>query len=229
MISVIIPAGGSGKRMGSEVPKQFLKLHNKEVIVHTIERFQNSDFIDKICISINPSTKSKLNTLIDKFNLTKVTDIVDGGSTRQESIYNALFTESVKKSSKVLVHDSVRPFIDDELIKKLIEELDNYKAVIPVIPVSDTIKMIENDEIINTPKREKLFSAQTPQAFNTETLIKANEFVLKKNITVTDDASIIEAYGFVVKTIIGDPKNIKITNPLDMKYAEMILRSNYLS
>jgi len=222
---LIIPAGGSGTRMGENLPKQFLKLHNKEIIIRTLEVFQNSDSIDKICISIGKDQKSKLLDLLDKYSINKVSEIVEGGKTRQESIYNALSTQIVQSSDNVLVHDAVRPFISEDLISRLLNQLVNFEAVIPVIPVSDTIKMIENEQIIDTPKREKLYSAQTPQAFKTKVLLEANEFVLKKSIKVTDDASIVEAYGIKVNTIIGDPKNIKITNPLDMKYAEMILRS----
>ncbi|MDO5017780.1 MAG: 2-C-methyl-D-erythritol 4-phosphate cytidylyltransferase [Lagierella massiliensis] len=220
-ISVIITAAGSGRRMGSCLPKQFLKLNNREIIHRTVEKFYGFDFIKEIIIVVSKDElKRSKEILLDFKDKLKFTL---GGSTREESTFNGL--KKVSESSQVVItHDGVRPFVKKDTIVNAIRELEQDCAVVVCVPVKDTIKSVKNGYISFTPRREELYKAQTPQIFNKEALLKGYEKAFKENIKVTDDSSLMEVIGQKVKLFIGDYENIKITTKEDLVMGEILAK-----
>lgn len=218
----IIVCGGKGKRMGTDLPKQFLKLNNKPIIAHTIEKFQNCNIIDEIVVVINKDYQKYFKEIISKYNFNKISNIVFGGKERFNSVYNGLI--SIKnENSIVVIHDGVRPFIKLKYIENIIEETKKNKACILGIGAKDTIKICENNTVLKTIQRENLFIIQTPQAFNYKLIKKAYEKALEEGFFGTDDSVLIENMGEKVKVIAGDYENIKITTPEDLKIGEALL------
>lgn len=217
-IKVIIPASGSGVRFGGKIPKQFLKIDGKEVIVHTIEKFNGVKSIDEIIIAAKPEYFVKLSILIRKYKLTKVKKIVEGGKRRQDSVYNALMNSECKKNDLILTHDAVRPYISRNKICEIIKSSIKNGSVIPGMPVSETVKRTNKQYFVEeTISREKLFLIQTPQAFRYDILKKSFEKAIKENFIGTDEAAIVENAGYKVKVIEGENANIKITVKADLR------------
>ena len=220
-ISVIIPAAGSGKRMGGNTSKQYLTIGDKPIIAETLALFNESPYIDEIILVSPVGDMPLMEKMLKKYDLAKVSKIVKGGKERQDSISNGLDALD-QSSSIVLVHDGVRPFIDDEIIKKLIDAVNQYGAAIVAVPVKDTVKKVLGTFITGTAPRENLWLAQTPQAFRFEIIKGAYENAREKGIKGTDDASLVEAMGLDVKIVMGSYENIKITTPEDLVFAEAI-------
>lgn len=214
---LIIPASGSGLRFGSKTPKQFLKINGKEIIAHTIGKFHSLKIIDEIYIAAHPDNFEKLKKIISKNNFTKVKSIVEGGDTRQASVFNALNSITANKDDVVMVHDSVRPFLSKKLILSLIEECRVSGGVIPGIKISDTVKRTDEKNFIQkTLSRENLWTVQTPQVFRYDIIKNSFDKAVKKNYTGTDEASVVEFAGYPVKIIEGEKANIKITHKEDL-------------
>lgn len=217
--SLVIPAAGSGSRIGSQIPKQFIKIKNKEIILYTIDVFMNSGNPPKsIIISTSENHLDFLVEITDTYDNVKV---VLGGATRQESVYKAI--NVIENSDYVLIHDSVRPFVSNDIIHKVLKELSLFDGVIPGVPVKDTIKRVQEGKIIDTPKRSELFAAQTPQGFKLADLIEANNKIGDKISFTTDDASIFELAGKDVVVVEGDYDNFKITTKDDLEIAKRLL------
>ncbi len=221
--TLIIPAAGSGKRMGSETPKPFLKLGDKTVLEHTIARFLEVEGLQQIVISTSENyleyTRKKLTGISDGHEIV----VVEGGKERQDSIRNAL-TEVRKDIQLVAVHDAVRPFIDKSVIQNCLEKADQSGAAIVAIRVKDTIKLVKTGHTISeTPKRKYLWQAQTPQIFRRELITKAYKFAAETKFTGTDDASLIENFGHEVLVVEGNNQNFKLTYPFDFKIAEALV------
>lgn len=221
----IITAGGTGKRFGAELPKQFAELTGVPIIVRSIVKFEMLEEIDSIVITIHPNWSAYLDNLLKYDYFDKIKDIVHGGDLRQDSIRNALKSEAVLESDIILIHDAVRPLASVELIQKIINETKQHKAVIPVIPVKDTIKQVVDGKVSSTLNRKTLFGAQTPQGFKKELIISAYETAYNAGFISTDDASVAEFASFPVHTTEGEENNIKITTKLDLQIAELILRN----
>ena len=223
-ISVIIVAAGMGKRMGAKINKQFLLLRDKPILAHTVQKFDNNEYVDEIIIVARNEEKEYCKKeIVDKYSFKKVFQIVAGGVERQTSVYNGLMAVN-KKSNIVLVHDGVRPFIRDEEITECIKTTIKYEACVIGVPVKDTIKVVNKDNnITETPARDKLWAVHTPQAFTYELIIKAYENAKKHSFTSTDDSMLVEKLGYRVKMIKGSYENIKITTPEDLKIAEAFL------
>lgn len=220
-ISAIIPAAGSGKRMGGDRSKQYLAIGEKPILVETLMVFNESPHIDEIILVSPPADIDLMEKLLKKYDLAKVSKIVKGGKERQDSISNGLDALD-RSSSVVLVHDGVRPFISDEIIKELIDTVNQYGAAIAAVPVKDTVKKVLDTSITGTVPRENLWLAQTPQAFSAKVIIDAYANAREKGIRGTDDASLVEAMGLDVKIVMGSYENIKITTPEDLLFAEAI-------
>ncbi len=217
-IKVIIPSSGSGERFGGTIPKQFLKIDGKEIIAHTLEKFNSIKSIDEIIISTKPEYFVKVRTIVKKYNLKKVKKIIEGGKRRQDSVYNALINSECAEDDLILIHDAVRPFISLKKIKELISEASKEKCVILGLTVSETIKRSgKNNFIKETIDRNNLWSVQTPQAFRFRILMKSFEKAYRENFTGTDESSIVENAGYKVKVTEGESKNIKITTKSDLK------------
>ncbi len=225
---LIIPAGGSGKRLNAPIPKQFLEINGIPIIIHTLLKFDilaenvnNStsiNTINKVIIAVNPDWIDFLEEKISEYSIKTPICFVPNGAERQDSVYNALKSSHCSDADYVLIHDAVRPNISKELIERIITEVKQYDGVIPVIPAKDTIKMIDENGIVSqTLERSKLVLVQTPQAFGYQKLLRAFEVALASGKVFTDDASIAEFNGLSVKTIPGEEGNIKITTQEDLK------------
>ncbi len=226
MNSLVIVSAGKGSRMKSDLNKQFLKIGNKEVIAHTIDKFYNNKNIDEIIIVIREDEKEFFQeNIINKYGYKNI-KIAFGGQERQDSVYNGL-KEVDEKSKIVLIHDGARPFVTNEIIKKSIECAKEYNCAIVGVPVKDTIKIVnEKNDVCDTPNRSTLWSIQTPQVFNYSLIMKAHKKAKDDEYYGTDDSMLMEYLGYDVKVVEGSYNNIKITTPEDLKIAEEILREN---
>lgn len=214
----IIVCSGVGKRMGANLPKQFIQIKNKPIVCYTIDKFENCEKIDEIIIVTNKDYIQFFNeSIIKKYNYKKIKYVVCGGKERLNSVYNGL--NCVKdKNSIVLIHDGVRPFVENDDILNIIESTQKYDACILGVKAKDTIKICKNGFIEQTPNRDDIYLAQTPQAFKFDLIKKAYDYAINNNIFITDDASAIECIGHKVKIVEGSYKNIKITTSEDLKF-----------
>lgn len=219
MTNVLIFAGGSGTRMNSKGrPKQFLQFYGKELIIHTLENFQNHPKVDGIAIVCIENWIPYLEKILEKYQITKVKKIVPGGKTGQESIYNGLkaIESFSEKDSIVLIHDGVRPFINEDVITNCIETTKKYGNAITVVPAIETIVTLENEKIQTITDRSKCFHARAPQCFILKDILTAHEKAIKdKNLNMIDSASLMKFYGYELYTVQGNIDNIKITTPAD--------------
>ncbi|MBK8981583.1 MAG: 2-C-methyl-D-erythritol 4-phosphate cytidylyltransferase [Ignavibacteria bacterium] len=217
-VKVIIPASGSGVRFGGKTPKQFLKLNGKEILTHTVKKFHDVKAIDEIIIAAAPENFIRICSIIRKNNFTKVKKVVEGGKRRQDSVYNALINLDCGKKDIILIHDAVRPLVSVKLIREVINAADKFGCVIPGIAVSDTLKRTDKNFFVkDTVDRNGVVTVQTPQAFGFEILQKCFLRSYKDGFTGTDESSIVEKYGYKVKVIPGDKRNVKITEKKDME------------
>ncbi len=217
--NALIFAGGVGNRMNSVAkPKQFLQLYGKEIIIHTLENFQNNPLIDNIVVVCKDNWIDFLKKLLKKYDIDKVRWIVPGGETGQLSIFNGLceLEKNVERDSIVLVHDGVRPFVSDKLINDCIESVKQFGSAITVVPAIETIVTLENDEIKNITDRSKCYHAKAPQCFYLGELLKCHRKAMEEGMTnMIDSASLMKYYGHSLHTVSGDYDNIKITTPTD--------------
>lgn len=225
-VTAIILAGGVGKRFGLDVPKQFVKLAGKPIISHTIDIFEKNSMIKEIIIVVNKEYYNYLNNLVKSGHDSNKIKIVVGGDTRQESSFNGLLACS-KSTTHVLIHDAVRPFIDQEIIYECILKLEEYDAIDVCIDSSDTLVEInENNEIIKIPNRTSIKRGQTPQAFKFDVIFNAHKICQSKGIqNSTDDCNLVLQSNLCkIHVINGSNHNIKITNPIDISIAEKIFQ-----
>ena len=221
----IIPAGGVGKRLKAHVAKQYLLLDHVPVLIHTLKVFQKSKVIDNIILALpSDDLVSVRQELIDKYGLTKVTTIVAGGRERQDSVRNCLAAINVK-CDVVVIHDAVRPFVTQELIRQVIAAAKITGAASTGVKAKDTIKEIKKDNMIAaTIPRQNLWLTQTPQAFKFSLLKDAYQSAYDEKFYGTDDASLVERIGKKVKMIEGSYENIKITTQEDILIADALMK-----
>ena len=218
----IIFAGGVGRRMRSDaIPKQFLLVNDKPIIIHTLQIFQEHPDIDKIYISIVPSHYEFMNNLVKKYKLFKVKAIVNGGETSQDSIYNALrkANEENPTDSIVLIHDGVRPFIQDSVISANIDSVKKYGSAITCVPCNETIVEQNEKQSVKVLKRSSLYVAQAPQSFYLSEILKAHEIqreTVQRYDGLVDSCSIYYNQGKKVHFVNGNFGNIKVTTPEDV-------------
>lgn len=227
-IVALIAAAGKGKRMNTRISKPFIPIFGKPILAYTIEKFEKCKLIDKIYLTVNSEEKELCSrNVIIKYNFSKVQELVDGGETRQDSVYNGLKALD-KDTDIVVIHDGARPLIEETLIRDSIEKAQKYGAAIAAIPIKDTVKKSENNFFINkTLNREEIWRAQTPQTFKYDLILPAYHKAYKDKFLATDDAAILERYGHKVKLIIGSEENIKITTPFDIIVAENFLKKGF--
>ena len=218
---VIIPAAGQGKRMGIGRNKLFLMLEEIPVLIHTLRVFEQDVECLGIILSIHQNDQDSFVDLLKEYRIHKVTNLVEGGKERQDSVYNGL--KEVQSEGIVLVHDAARPFVKVETIHELVKAAESSGAAIAAVPVKDTIKRAENHLVSETIERSSLWAVQTPQAFRVSVLREAHEYAIKNQINGTDDASLVERLSHNVVIIEGDYDNIKLTTPEDVYFAEAIL------
>ncbi len=235
MIYAEILAGGSGTRIGNELPKQFLMLNGKPIIIYSINQFLKNERIDKIIIVCIPSYIEHLKKIIKKYvkDSSKI-DIVEGGKTRDESVINGcnyiLEKYGLNDNDVIIIHDSVRPFVNQKIINDNIDAVLKYGAVGTAIPATDTIiESNDNKKIVNIPDRTKMFCAQSPQSFNIKKLMRLySQLNEEEKEKMTDSCKIFTINNEEVKLIEGDVLNIKITYNNDLDIAKSIINSeNY--
>ena len=220
--SVIIVCAGNSTRMGG-VNKILLPLGNSCVIGHTMKAFENSESVAEIIIVARECDHEKIKEVAKKENITKFAGITTGGKVRQESVKNGLKLIS-KDTDIIAIHDGARPLVSPENIEKTIKDARVFGGSTLGVRVKDTIKVVEDDLIVDTPYRPSLFICQTPQVFKRKIYFDAVAFASEHNIeNLTDDCQLAEAIGQKIFMTEGDYKNIKITTPEDIKIAEVLL------
>ena len=217
---VIIVAGGKGLRMGSDIPKQFLPIGGKPVLMRTLERFRAYDDALKIILVLPEAQQAYWRELCGQYHFDVEYRLAHGGQTRFHSVQNGLALVPDEAEGVVGVHDGVRPFPSIEVIRNCYETARTKKAVIPVIPVVETVRHLEGDKSVTVPRGDYRL-VQTPQTFDIQLLKAANR--QPYNDGFTDDASVVESYGFEITLVEGNRENIKITTPYDLKIAEVLL------
>ena len=215
----VIVAAGNASRMGG-IDKVMAQLKGEPMILRTVRTFQNCDAISEIVIVTREDLIIPITNLCRE--MPKVKAVVRGGKSRQESV--SLGLNTLSKSVKLAaVHDGARPLITWEVIDRTVRAANSYGAAAPAIPVKDTIKVVEGRVVKNTPDRSTLFAVQTPQVFDFDILRGALKKAEADGAAVTDDCSAVELMGMSVKIVEGDERNIKVTTPMDLKIAEMLL------
>lgn len=223
-VFAVIPAAGSGTRIGGEVKKQFFPLKGKPIIVYTIQQFEYCPDIDEVALAIPESAITEVEALVSKYRLHKVSKIIVGGAKRQDSVYNALKRLVMKDSDLVLVHDGVRPFIESKRISHLIKVCKEYDAAVLAVQPKDTVRRSTGGDFFDqTLDRTALWLIQTPQAFRSKLLVRAFEKARKDKFYSTDEAALVERLGIKVKIVEGSYDNIKITTPEDLELGALIL------
>ena len=223
-IYVIILAGGIGSRTGQGIPKQFLNVNGKPVIIHTLNKFlQLSLKIEGIIIAVPEEHVKYTNELIKEFADSKLMRVIKGGKTRQGSSYNAITCTEFNDNDILVFHDAARPFVSKESIETCIKEAEINGAAGLYIKATDTVALIEDDFVKQIPDRNKLYYTQTPQVFKYKIIREAHELALSKGIKdPTDDVQLVLDAGYKVKLAEGSSANIKITNAFDVELAEFI-------
>ncbi len=219
-VFALIPAAGSGKRFGSATKKQYLELYGQPVLAHTIRLFNQSPLIDAIFLIV-PSGEVEYcrQELVERFGFHKVREIVCGGEERQVSVYNGLAACGAEPKDIILIHDGVRPFFPEALLGGVIRRTEEAGACLVAVPARDTLKEVENGQVVGTPERERFWQAQTPQAFRFDIIWKAHQKALDEGFHGTDDASLVEQTGEEVSVVDGSYFNIKITTKEDLTLA----------
>ncbi|PIG93808.1 2-C-methyl-D-erythritol 4-phosphate cytidylyltransferase [Gloeocapsopsis sp. IPPAS B-1203] len=221
---LLIPAAGIGRRMGSDRNKLLLCLRSQSLISWTLLAAEASHQISWVGIIAQPSDWSDLKENLASLSLTKPIQLIVGGTTRQESVYNGL--QALPNAAKqVLIHDGARCLATPKLLDRCAEEIRHCSGLIAAVPVKDTIKVVDTAKMIqSTPDRRNLWAAQTPQAFDVEQLKQCHEVARRQGWEVTDDAALFERCGLTVKIVEGEETNLKLTTPVDLAIAEFILQ-----
>lgn len=221
-VLAIIPAAGVGIRMGGGTPKQFLCLEGVPIFVHTLRKFVAADPIDEIFLALRAEDMDRVTADIDREHFSKPVRLVAGGPTRQETVARAL-AESPSGTEVVVVHDAVRPFIELEMIGRVVEAARKDGAAILGIPSVDTVKQVERQKILGTIPRERIVLAQTPQAFRFNIINEAFARAGADGFNGSDEASLAERMGVQVTVLMGSDRNIKITKPSDLPLARLYI------
>lgn len=225
MNTAIIAAAGSGTRFGADEPKQFLEIHGKPLLIHTLAPFESCAAIDEIILVLAAAEIDKFQIQIEKYNLVTPVKLVAGGQTRAASVLNGLNAADAEKCEIVAVHDGARPLVSLEEISETIERAKETGAACLVAPVTDTIKEIENGKITRTVDRAHLRRALTPQAFRYEILKRA--FEESRDLSgATDECFLVEKLGYEIAVVEGSAKNIKVTNREDAAIVEKFLKES---
>lgn len=216
---VIIVAGGKGLRMGQELPKQFISIGERPILMRTLSAFQEADPEVELILVLPAEQVEYWNALCELHNFRIPHQVAEGGSTRFHSVRNGL--KPVTEEGLVAIHDGVRPFVSAKVIRDAYAGAQQYGGVIPVVEVVDSVREITEEGASHPLDRDKLRLVQTPQVFSAELIRKAYQLPYDKRFT--DDASVFEAAGYAIRCIPGNRENIKITTPFDLLIAEALI------
>ena len=216
-VGVAVVAAGESRRMRG-VDKTFATIAGRPLLVHSLETFDRSPSVNSISVATSVSRIEAVQDMVREYGFSKVLSVVEGGARRQDSVLNAL--RALGEVDIVLIHDGARPFVDQPTIERAAAAANEWGAASAAVPVKDTIKVVDSDlSVVNTPLRDHLWAAQTPQAFRLDILLRAHSEVSRD---VTDDAAMVEAIGHPVKLFMGSYLNLKVTTPEDLLFAEAI-------
>jgi len=215
-ILVIIPAAGSGSRIGGDVPKQYRMFGGRTILQHVVERFLADEAVTRIVVPVSSEWLSRMQQELSGDRV----EVVAGGETRQESVRRGLLAAEGSEFEVVAVHDAVRPFFTMESFHAAVEAARLDGAALPAIPVTDTIHGVRDGAIVATLDRRDLVAAQTPQCFRPQLLREVLERAAAEGVEGTDEAGLAARYGFTVRVVPGDPGNFKITRPEDLETAQ---------
>ena len=222
--TAVVLAAGSGSRMKSNVKKQFMDMLGKPLIYYALKQFEESPVDEIVLVTGEDAILYCKEEIVDYYEFKKVAKIVAGGKERYHSVYNAL---KVSEGEYVLIHDGARAFIDQDIIKRAMDGVEEYKACVIGMPVKDTIKVIDEEGYaVSTPNRSTLWQVQTPQCFVTEEIRDAYEAMMNTSQAgITDDAMVMEQHGArKIKLLEGSYNNLKMTTPEDILLGEIILK-----
>ncbi len=226
-VAAIIAAAGLGRRMQKDIPKTYLPLAGKPILIHTLEVFERVPEVHEVLVVVHPEDLEFCQEeILAPHPLKKVLRVVPGGKERQDSVYNAL--KVLKRESEelevILVHDGVRPLVPPSLVGRVVTAARRHGAAILGIPCQDTLKRVNSRrEVLDTVDRQQLWQVQTPQAFRTALLWRAYQEAMSRGLYATDEAGLVEALGQPVVVVPGSPLNLKITTQDDLKIAEAFL------
>ena len=222
--TAVIVAAGKGKRMGTEISKQFLPLGGKEILAHTVQKFEKAKNIRDIILVTGADSLQDVQEMAQEYGWEKIVSIVAGGKERHDSVWNGL-QQVAADTEIILIHDGVRPFVTEDILNISIETALEMGGCVAGVPAKDTIKVCDGENIaIATPDRNVLWQIQTPQTFRKERIVKAYEQAKEDGFVGTDDASFAEHCGYPVKVIMGSYRNIKITTKEDLIIGEAFLK-----
>ncbi len=219
----IIPAGGKGIRSGIAAPKQYLKFNDKELIVYTLDVFQQNEMIDEIIISAAGDYINLLNNLKEKYNLSKISKVVEGGDTRQDSVYNALKSlADIDEDDLIVVHDAARPLLPQEVLTDAVQTAKQKGNALVCIKAKDTL--IKGNNVVESYlDRDEVYYVQTPQIFPYSVLMKAMENAYENNFIGTDESMLVRRIGEKVNIVKGSVYNFKITTADDIEMFERLV------
>lgn len=226
-VAAVIAAAGLGRRMQKDIPKTYLPLAGKPILIHTLEVFEKVPEVHEVLVVVHPEDLEFCQEeVLAPYPLKKVLRVVPGGKERQDSVYNAL--KVLRRESEdlevILVHDGVRPLVPPALVRQVVIAARRHGAAILGIPCQDTLKRVNSrQEVVDTVDRQELWQVQTPQAFRTALLWRAYQEAVSQGFYATDEAALVEALGQPVVVVPGSPLNLKITTQDDLKMAEAFL------
>ena len=218
-VSAIIVAAGEGTRFGAA--KQFALLKGKTVLDWSLEKFEDHEAIDSIILVLGRDHSGE--EYLNRYR--KIAAIARGGERRQDSVYSGLSCVDAQETEIILVHDGARPLVGNDLIERVIDATRIKEAVVPVVPVEDTIKRVEGQKVLHTEERKHFFRVQTPQGFSCSLLKEAFVHALHDDLDGTDEAAFVERMGRTVFVIPGDRRNLKITTKEDLQIAEALIEA----
>lgn len=221
----IIVAAGTGSRMKSDKPKQFLEMEGHPLLYYTVKAWQESFISEIILVTSGGYLDFVKKNIVEKYGFDRVTKVITGGETRFDSVYRGLL--ACEDADYVYIHDGARPCVDAGVIERAREGAEEYGACVSAVPVKDTIKVVDKEGFaMDTPERSSLWAMQTPQAFKYDIVRKAYDALADKDRTgITDDAMVVEKSGAVkVKMVMGSYDNVKVTTPEDLRVVENIIK-----
>lgn len=223
---VVLPAAGSGKRMGAGQNKLFLKLLEKPILIHTLEVFEQDNNCTGIWLAVKPEERGFIRELLTEYSISKVKGLPDGGVERQHSVHSCM--KEMEQVNIVLVHDAARPFITHDIIANLVQSAHDNGAAIAGVRAKDTMKKVRDGIIEETVDRESLWMIQTPQAFRFDLIVHAEDVAEKVGFLGTDEAMLVERLGHAVHIVESSYENVKMTTKEDLVFGEAILHKRKL-
>lgn len=222
-VTAIVPAAGLGRRAGGDVPKQFLLLRGMPILTRTLLNLTNPGLVNALVLVVPPGAEEWCQQhILAPYPLPPIIQIIPGGAERQESVFRGL-QRTTAETQLVVIHDAVRPFVSPDLLRRTIEAAQTFRAAVAAVPAVETVKVVERELIRETPPRDRLWIAQTPQAFEGELIREAYRRAAADGFRGTDDAMLVERLGVQVKVVLSYPENMKITTAEDLQRAEQLL------